>query len=272
MKYLIKNPVSIALCFIFFAGALAGCRSVEEYIIPKKEYIAYDEIKYNVVHPVNIEIIGQTGNIEIYSWDEKAVKFEIAKKVRLADESLGDKLTKNIKIITNCENEKDIILEWKCEGQEGSILDYQVDLKVLLPKKVESIKCKIDVGKVRIFDDLKCELFADFNMVNIKINKFEGTLKLKGEMSNLEINEGTIKNGSEVKVNMGNIKIKANYEAGGSYYLETNVGNIDLTLPSDLAVSFENNGYVQVNEFEPGNHPVKIKTACGMGRICIYKY
>jgi DUF4097 and DUF4098 domain-containing protein YvlB len=271
LKYIVQMFVTVAFYIFLFIGLFMGCGNPREYISSKKEYVAYDEITYNIIYPVNVEIIGQTGNIEIYNWDEKAVKFEIAKKVRVADESFNDKLG-NIKIISSCEKKKDIILEWKYEGPKSDDLDNYVDLRISLPKKVESIKCKMDIGKVKIYDDLKCELFADFNMVNIKINKFEGKLKLNGEMSNIQINEGTIKNGTEVKVNMGNINIKANYEIGDSYYLETKAGNIDLALPSDLAVSFENNGYVQVNEFEPGDYPVKIRVVCDMGRICIYKY
>jgi len=249
-----------------------GCSNVKKYIGPKTEVISYDEKIITVANPVEIAITGQTGNIEVYNWDEKEVKFEITKKIKGSkDENINEKL-KNIRIISNIKGETDISFEWKYEGPNKGPLDKSVDLKIYLPKKVRLIKYKLDIGKIKIYDDVKYDIFADLNMANIEINKFEGRLNIKGEMSNLKISGGLIKSGSSVKLNMGNINIKAECEVNGSYEFETRMGNIDLALPVNSSVSFENNGYVQINEFEAEEYPTKIKIKSEMGRICINKY
>ncbi|NSW90522.1 MAG: hypothetical protein HPY74_07565 [Firmicutes bacterium] len=272
MKHYTRIFPLVVLGFFVFIVISAGCSEVKKYVGPKYESISYDEKIFNVIYPLNIEIIGQTGNIEVYNWDEKAVKFEITKKIKdIKNDNLNDKL-KNFKIIADCKEEKDVLFEWKYEGPKKGVLDQSIDLKVYLPKKVESIKCRLDIGKIKIYDDLKCDIFADLNMVNIEINRFEGKLNLKGEMSNLKLSSGMLKSRTEVKINMGNINIKAEYEINGSYYFETKMGNVDLVLPLNSMVSFENTGYVQVNEFKAEGYPTKIKVKSDMGRICINKY
>lgn len=253
-----------------------GCNNVKKYIAPKVDYISYDEKIIAVKNPINVEIRGQTGNIEVYNWDETKVKFEITKKIRsVQDENISDRL-KSIRINTNVEGENNIpsniSFEWKYEGLKKDPLEKSVDLKLYLPKKVQSVKYKLDIGKIKIYDDVKYDIFADLNMANIEIGKFVGRLELKGEMSNLKISGGLIKNDSSVKLNMGNINIKAEYEINGSYEFETKMGNVDLALPLNSIVSFENEGYVQINEFEEEEYPTKIKVTSKMGKICINKY
>ncbi len=272
MKGYIYKMILIGTGLFLLLTIFIGCSDIKKYMAPKTEVTSYDERIFVVTNPVAIRITGQTGNIEVYNCDNKEVKFEITKKIKgLKDESINDKL-KDIKITTNVETEGNISFEWKYEGPNKEPLDKSVDLKIYLPKKVQSIKYKLDIGKIRIFDDAKYDIFADLNMANIEINNFEGRLNLEGEMSNLKISGGLIKNGSVVKLNMGNINIKAECETNGCYEFRTKMGNIDIDLPLNSKVSFENVGYVQINEFETEDHPTKIKLGSEMGRICISKY
>ncbi len=272
MKGYIYKIILIGTELLLLLTIFIGCGNIKKYMAPKTEFISYDERIFVVTNPAEIIITGQTGNIEVYNCDDKEVKFEITKKIKgFKDESINDKL-ENIRIITNIDEERNISFEWKYEGSNKELLDKSIDLKIYLPKKVQSVKYRLDIGKIKIFDDAKYDILADLNMANIEINKFEGRLNLEGEMSNLKISGGLIKSGSVVKLNMGNINIKAECETNGCYEFQTKMGNIDLALPLNSKVSFENDGYVQINEFETEDHPTKIKLGSEMGRICINKY
>ena len=274
-KYnIVLSPVGLLIPFIASCFLLTACEKAEKYVGAKTEVISYDEEIFEVSYPVNIEISGEIGNIEMYSWNEKTVKFEITKRIKGYKEYDLNRELDNFKIEVKDSDENNIFFGWKYKGEKKNrgILDHSVDVTVYLPKRVENIKCQLDIGKIKIDDDLKCNLFLELNMANIEINKFQGKLYLKGDMSNLKISEGLLSNGSEVKINMGNINIKAGYETYGTYSFETKLGNIDLNIPSNSMISFESSGYIQVNEFELQEYPTKIKLKSEMGRICINKF
>ena len=250
-----------------------GCEIKSEYIGLKKENISFDEIIFNVEQPPEIEIYGDTSNIEIYNWDEKTVKFEIFKKIKrtYSSEKKLNADYEKFKIHTKQEGNK-ISFEYKYEGEEINTLDQCMDLKIYLPQKVKLLKLSLDLGKIKIHDDLSCDVLADLNMANMEVKKFEGMINFEGDMSNITISNGFIYTGSKVIVNMGNIDLKFDYQKGGEYQFNTKMGNIDLTIPKSSEINLESTGYMQKNEFLTGEYPTKFNVKTDMGRICIDKY
>jgi len=147
-----------------------------------------------------------------------------------------------------------------------------LDLKIYISKKVRNIKISLELGKIIIHDDLRCNIFADLNMANMEIKNMEGLIEFRGDMSNIKILGGTLYDGSNIKINMGNIDVKFEYQEGGNYEFITKTGNIDLHLSENSKINLDIEGYVQKNEFENGNFPTKIRLKTDMGRICINKY
>jgi hypothetical protein len=150
-------------------------------------------------------------------------------------------------------------------------IDRAVDLSITVPKDIKSISCQLDVGKIKIHDDIKCELKLKINMANIDINRFDGIISLEADMSDLRISGGRLKDGSNVKINMGNIQVKAELEEG-CYDFDTNMGNIDLSFPAKSDINLETIGTVEQNEFISSSSLVSLRVRSGMGRIEIKKY
>ena len=272
---LISERSCILLTFIIYLLPifLSGCGACKKVTGHIKESISYDEKIIIFERSPEIEISGDAGNIEVFNHEEKSVKFEILKKIKrvyTSQEELESDF-KKFNITTEYKADK-ILLKFKYDTNKLNPENQSIDIRMYIPKNIKSIDFKLSSGKIKIYDDLNCNIFADLNMASMDIKKMNGILNFKGEMSNIKISCGTIKNGSIVKVGTGNIDIKSEYEEGGYYEFETNTGNIDLSISSNFNISFESTGFVQMNEFKMGEFPTKIKVKSDIGRICINKY
>ncbi|MDO8610327.1 MAG: hypothetical protein Q7R95_07290, partial [bacterium] len=151
-------------------------------------------------------------------------------------------------------------------------ISRSVDLKIYVPQKISNINCKIVSGKIKIFDQIKCNLNIEMNMVNTEISVFKGKIVLKGDKGDLRINSGQLLPDSFVKLNNGSIIIKAELASQGKYDFETDIGNVDLTFPKESKINIENIGMLDVNEFISEDATTKVSVVTGMGKITLKKY
>lgn len=251
---------------------LTGCSDSMVGFGPKKEVVSYSSTTIPVEEPGDLLISCDYANIEIYTWDKKEVKFEIAKKVRGGEEKgVLEKKLDDFKIDTGSEGKK-VFFESRYKGSIKSPADKSVDLKAYIPRDISTVSYKLDIGSVKVLDDLRCGLNADIDMANTEINRLEGKLDFKANMGNLKIAAGKIEKGSQVIIDQGNINISSEFDNEGDYNFETGMGNIELVLPSDSHVSFDNIGTVAANEFEKGTYPTKTRLCTSMGKISIKRY
>lgn len=265
--------ISVFVLGIFITYALlTGCENTEGVLGPKKEVSAFSEQRFEVTKPLDLTLDIDSGNIEIYSWDKEELSFEVTKRVRGPKDST--KLESGLKDfqIDSKQEGKKIYFKSKYKQKVKSPQDIRIDLKVMMPKRVNSIRLVLDVGTVKMYDDIQCDLDMKVNAANTEINRFEGKINLKGDMGNLTINNGRIKDGSDVTVNMGNISIKSAYEEGTNSAFKTGVGNIDLLVPSSSKISFEPIGTMEVNQLIPVRSATKVKMKSDMGKLSIKKY
>lgn len=251
---------------------LTGCGIASAAAGPKIEVTAYSEKSIKLEQPSSLDFACDSSNIEVYTWEKSEVKFEMTKRIRGAQarNKLEEKL-KDLSVDIKQSGNR-VIYKSSCRGKVKRPADKSVDLKVYVPKKVLSINLKADIGYIKFYDDVKCSLDADVNMVNIDMNRFEGSISLKADMCSLRIDNGKLKGLSSVKVNMGNISIKSDYEENGKYSLETGIGNIELLSPAGAHVNMEAIGPLEINEFESPPYPTKISIKTGMGKISVKKY
>ena len=263
--------IAAIMGLIIYCLALSGCASLND-MGPKREVSQYSEKTLEVQQPLELGLISDSGDIEVYTWDKGEVKFEITKKIRGAKDNaeLENKL-KDFNISVSQDQAK-ITLKSEYKGDIKSQADRRVDLRIYIPKKIKSIDYKMDTGSIKFLDDINGELKGDTNMVNTDINRFEGQISIKGSMGNVNIANGKISGNSSITEDMGNISIKSEFEDNGSYAFAVNIGNIDLKLPSDSHISFESVGESEINEFPTAACPTKIKLSSGMGKISIRKY
>jgi hypothetical protein len=258
--------ISINMFFV------SGCRFKEEICGSKKEVVSYYKKILGTDGSPEINIRLDSGNIEIYSWCEETVKFELTKKVRgmQKTEILKKKLDN---FLVSTENEDNsIFLNVRYNEVIDNPADILSDLRVYIPKKLGLLNCKLGVGKIKIYDDLRCMLKIDVDTANININRFEGILSFKAQMGDLNIAGGRILKGSAINTGMGNILIKAEIESSGNYQFETGMGNIDLSLPEKSNIMLQYEGNLQKNEFLYSQKGALIKIKNQMGRIAVKKY
>lgn len=271
-----KRSSSFIIILLFIISMNCACSQKNQYLGFKKESISFDEQIFSFEQPPKIEIIGDTSNIEIFNWDGKDVKFEIFKKVKRTYNSEKELKADYDKFNLTTEHTKDkISFDFKYKASKSETknpLDQAMDLKIYIPKKIKSLTIKLDLGKIIVHDDLNCNVFAELKAVSMEIKKLQGVLDFKGDIGNIKLSNGKIYDGSNIKVNTGNIDLKFDYETGGHFEFATKIGNIDLSMPSSSQINLDSSGYLQKNELVIGEYPTKIKTITDVGRICINKY
>lgn len=238
---------------------------------PKNEVNSYIERMIKADKPLVLDLFCDSGNIEVYTWEKSEIKFEVTKRVRgvFKKEVLSEKL-KNFNIQINKEEDK-IVFNSQYEGKDKNPIDRSIDLIVYLPKGVNTLNLKVDIGNIKFHDDIKGILNADINMANMEINKFDGVVNINGDIGNVKISNGKIEGESSIIKNIGSISVKAEFKEDGKYIFKTGTGNIDLMLPEGLQIAFESIGELEVNEFGDSGYPTKAYVETSMGKIAIKK-
>lgn len=265
---------TIILAIFYFT--LCGCSSSVIVAGPRKEVSSYGEKIFECTKDDEISIYCDFGNIEFFNWDKKVIKLEIKKKIIgiLQNDNLNNNLDEKLddfKIELIEKNDK-INLDIKYTGKNENTVNKMVDLKIYLPKSMNVLNLHLDEGWVKFHDDLKGILNADINMADIEINKFIGTVNIKGNVGNVSILDGKISKNSSIVKSIGSISIKSQFEEGGDYIIDTGTGNIDLWVSKDSKVSFESTGAIEKNDFKEYNYPTKVKVNSFIGKISIKEY
>lgn len=251
---------------------LSGCAETNKFTGPKLEVKQYSVETVTIEKPLDLSIISDSGNIEIYTWNKKEIKFEITKKIKgFQNKETLERNFYDFQLKIEKENDK-VNFNVKYKGKINSPIDRSVDLKIFIPQKISNIDCKMDLGKIKILDEIKCNLKIEINMVDTEINMFQGKLIFKGDMGDLRINNGRILADSSVKINIGSIIIKGALASNGEYDFETGIGNLDLTFPKKSKIKVESIGTLDVNEFEKEDSETRVKVNTGMGKISLTKY
>jgi hypothetical protein len=267
MKYRI---LLLFMAVIVLIGS--GCGSQNISAGPKREVNEYIEETIPVSSLPSLSISADSGNVEVYSWEKKEVKFEITKRVRglYTEEFLKEKLDDfNIDLK---EDKGKIIFKSTYKGSIKNPIDRSTNVRVYVPRKTGSIDCNLKLGKIKFYDDIKCDLGFKIDMANVDINRLVGKLTLNADMCDLKVSGGRLFDDSSVNINMGNIYIKSEFEDEGIYTFDTGMGSLEVNLPDGSPVSFECIGSLEVNEFSKIGYPSKVSLRSGMGKIAVRKY
>jgi len=251
---------------------LCSCSETGAALGPKRQVSSYDEYTVKAVYPLRLHVSIDFGNIELYTWDKDEIKLETTSKLR--GTSPEDKLKeglKNFDLIIN-EGESGVEIKSVYSGPVKNPADRSFDAKIYIPRSHDTINLLLDTGKIKIFDDIKCELNVRVNMANIDINRIEGTLKVEGDMCDLRVSQGELRSGSYAKVNFGHIRVKAKLEEAGTYDFETRTGNIELSLPEKTKINLDASGTIDAEDFENADDGIRIRAHTGMGNVSINKY
>jgi len=231
-----------------------GCSKTVEMPGIKREVNEYLEKSIEVSGSYSLNLICDSADMEVYSWDRQEIKFEITKRVRGTGEKEElEKRLKNFDIVLEQEAGS-VTFKSEYKGRMEKPYDTGIGLKVYLPKKIQVLRCTLDTS---------------INMANLTINRFDGILRLNADMCDLRIAEGRIRPGSVVNINMGNIHIKGEFEDSDNYSIQTGMGNVEINVPAGSSARF--NTLAGTDKGESGSIP-GIKVHSGMGRVTISEY
>ncbi|WP_010249146.1 DUF4097 family beta strand repeat-containing protein [Acetivibrio cellulolyticus] len=271
---------------ILMAFILCGCSIAQAEINPKIEVSSYSEQIIELKQTYNLDINCDSSDIELYTWNNSDIKFEITKRVRGAyKKEVLSKRLEDFEVEIKNENNS-VFLKSRCNGGNKNALDRSVDLKIYVPKVIETMNYKVDAGNIKFFDDIQGVLKAELNNTNLEINRFDGVLNVTGNMGNVKVLSGKISGCSKIEKYNGNISIKSEFDENGEYIFNTSKGHIDIYAPSNTKLGFETVGELEINEFDDAENfgrtrssevklndkPVKVRVNSEMGRIAIRKY
>lgn len=259
--------------FIIITLLLAtSCSKVETTASNKQEVFEYSTKTFQIGNYVDLNISIDMGKVEIYTWNKKEIKFEAAKSIiGNKEKELLYKKLKDIQIEYKYENNL-ITYFSKYRGGIENSKDKSLALKIYLPIKTRNIKCKLDFGTIKFFDQINCNLNMEMNHADAEIDMIKGKVNVTSGRGEVRINNGELYPESFIKINTGNLNIKAALMYRGKYNFEIGTGNISLALPKTSKVFFENLGTFTTNEFISQESPTSIRLVTDMGRIIVKKY
>ncbi|OPZ84286.1 MAG: hypothetical protein BWY74_04244 [Firmicutes bacterium ADurb.Bin419] len=219
-----------------------------------------------------MDISCDSSNIEVYVWNRDAIKFEITRRIRGAykKEILLEKLEDFYIDIIN--DNDSVSLKTNYTGSRKKSLETSVDLKVYIPRKIESMNYKIDYGSIKFFDDIRGVLNADLDNADIEINRLDGILNITGNVGNVKVSGGKMSGSSSICILDGNISVKAEFDETGEYIFSTRRGCIEVCAPSDSKVGFDTVGKLEANEFGGKDKASKVWISSEIGSIVVRKY
>ncbi len=257
------------MCFFI---VLSSCSNTNFYVGSSLEAKDYSEKLLSFSRPLELKIDCDSGNIEVYTWEKKEIKFEMTKNLRgeHGKTNFEDEFDNFSTVIGQEEN----IVFFRSE-YDGSIKEFEdriLNLKLFIPQDTRTINCNLENGAIKFQDDLNCNLLLDLNSVRVEINRLNGKINLQGEKGNLTVGGGLLKGGSSMKLGLGNMDIKTALEEGGNYIFETNTGNINLKLPINSLFNLESIGTVYIDEFPSEVSKTNLSVKSGFGEISITKF
>lgn len=267
MKYRVIIPLLAAVALF-----VSGCGSESAVLGPKRGVEEYIEETIPVKGLANLDVSIDSGNLEVYTWDKNEVKLEITKRIRgqEGEEALKEKLGD---FSIDIQEDKNIVsVKAAYKGTIKNPVDRSTDIRMYIPRKAASFDCNVKVGQIRFFDDIRCNLNFLIDRANVSINRMIGKLSLNADMCDLKVSEGRMFEGSNVKINMGNIYIKSEFDDEGVYSIDTGMGSLEVNLPEGSPVTIDCVGSLEVNEFPEAGHDTKVSLRSGMGKIAVRKY
>ena len=91
-------------------------------------------------------------------------------------------------------------------------------------------------------------LNADLSIGDIRVDRLSGILQLKDDIGNIKVDHATLSDGSHLQTGTGNVTFNGNVDASPAannstprYKLQSETGNIDVTLPGDTNIILDAN-------------------------------
>ncbi|AEY65730.1 hypothetical protein [Clostridium sp. BNL1100] len=263
----------IPLCLVMAAFIILSSCGSDNTVFPKHSTYSYNNgsVKVNKsIKTLNINI--DSGNLQIYCWDNDEIKYEAKHVVRgnKSDEAL-QKLLKKYSIKSS-QKEKTTFITVSYAGKIKKPQDFYSEIKLTVPRTIKNISIKQDVGSILIEDKFEGDITGDVDSANTEIKAMNGKLIWKCDTGNFRLDSGKLLRDSTINITAGNISSNAECQDNSQYVFKTGAGNVELSFPKDSDVTVDSYGTLQNNQFTGIDGSIKIKASTDMGKISINGY
>ncbi|MHB8062052.1 MAG: hypothetical protein ACYDG2_05355, partial [Ruminiclostridium sp.] len=161
--------------FIILIVIITGCENSEGMASPKHGLSLYKDSAIEISKDINtIDINIDSGNIQIYCWDKKEIKFEAKHNIR--DNKTSEELEKQLKkfSIISKEQENTFLFAVDYKGNIKNTQDIYTDIKLTLPRRIKKIDITQQIGVLKIEDKFEGDISAQLDSVNSEIKAMTG--------------------------------------------------------------------------------------------------
>jgi hypothetical protein len=219
-----------------------------------------------------LDIRIDSGNLKIYCSDNNEIKYETKHNVRgnKSNDELQN-LLKKYSIKSYLKN-KTFYFSVGYGDKIKKSQDFFTDVELTIPRSITSLNINQKVGSVVIEDRFEGDIKAILDSVNSEVKSMNGHLIWKCGTGSFRLNAGKLSGDSKVETESGNISVKAECQKDSQYYFKTDVGNVDLSFPTNSDISINSFGTVKANQFTGIQGDTKVTASTKMGRISIAGY
>lgn len=263
----------IPLCLVMAAFIILSSCGNENKVFPKHSTYSYNNGVVKVSKSIKtLDINIDSGNLQIYCWDDDEIKYEAKHVVRgnKSDEDL-QKLLKKYSVKSN-QKEKTTYITVSYAYKVKKPQDFYTEIKLTIPRTIKNISIKQDVGSILIEDKFEGNITGDIDSVNTEIKAINGKLCWKCDTGNFRLGSGKLLRDSIVNIAAGNISAKAECQINSQYIFKTGAGNVELSFPRDSDVTVDSYGTLQNNQFTGIDGNIQVKATTDMGKISINGY
>lgn len=195
----------------------------------------------------SLNVTSAVGSVKVSTWD----KNDIYVKVKKVNNGLKDKQIlleelKNAEIMYNEDNGTLSIKTFLPKFKNNGI---SIELDISVPKSITVFKIESEVGDVGL-TGIEGQMDVVNNVGKTDLSQCSGKINLKAITGDITVRDCTLKSDSNITGNTGRVLFDGSIDKQGTYKLTTNVGKLDVTLPSSLA--FDINATVDVGAIDCG--------------------
>ena len=149
--------------------------------------------------------------------------------------------------------------------------DILSEIKLTIPRRINVIKLEQDQGSFIVEDKFEGSITANIRKGNTELKALYGNVNLNCTRGNFRLGSGKL-TGSNIKIESGNISLKAQCQNKSDYIFETETGNIELYFPVQSDICIDAFGTVSHNQFAGVDGNTTIKASTKIGKISVNGY
>lgn len=227
--------ISLYACSININGNKLGLNKVEDK----------SEKRVNAQNIKGLYVTSPVGSVKVSTWDKNEILVNVTKinnGIKSKSELLDD--LKNVELVYNEDNGNFVVKAFLPKFKDNGI---SVDFDISVPKNLGEFKINSDVGDVRLAG-LQGKIDVVNSVGKIDLNDCAGAVSLKATTGDITVRGCKLNGDSNITGNTGRVLFDGSIGTSGTYKFVTNVGKMDVTLPSNA--SFDVDASTDVGNIE----------------------